>query len=117
MKRKRNGFTSIECVVSLFILTTIIFVVTTSLHNSFNLLNKNRDNLQMLSIAKEEIEDERINIKNTSSTQSYNKSKRIENYIIETSVNSASYYKCYVLNLRISSMLNNMEFSTYVTKK
>ena len=108
---------SLECVISLFILSLIVFIITSSLHNSSNLLNKNKDSLKMLSIAKEVIEDERIKIKNSEDEDTYNKTERIDKYIVITSVSNTSYYKCYNLDVKISYDNNSMELNTYVTKK
>ena len=59
---KEKGFTTLECVISLFIISMIVFVMTKTLHNNNNLLIKNHHKRDMLYIAKEIIEDERIDI-------------------------------------------------------
>lgn len=117
IKIKKYGFISLECVISLFILSLIVFLITSSLHNSSNLLNKNKDSLKMLSIAKEVIEDERIKIKNSENGDTYTKTERIDKYVVITSVGNTSYYKCYNLDVKISYDNNSMELNTYVTKK
>lgn len=106
-----------ECVISLFILSLIVFVVTSALHNSINLLNKNEESLKMLSIVKEVIEDERIKIKNSKEIGTYNNTEMIDKYTVITRVNNSNYYKCYSLNVQILNNNNSMELSTYVTKK
>lgn len=117
MRIKRNGFTSLECVISLFIVSTIVFVITSTMHNNINLLNKNKYSRQMLYTAKEIIEDERDKIKSSDNTQGYNLNKNINNINIKTSVKPISYYNCYELKVKISDNNREMELSTYVTKK
>ncbi|MGL4914222.1 MAG: hypothetical protein ACRC3Y_17515 [Romboutsia sp.] len=117
MKNNKSGFATFDCIVTLFIIVNIVFVITVTLHNSFNLLNKNEKKLKMLTIAKEEIEDNRQFIKNSDSEQSYNNSKNIENYVIKTSVTNTSFYKCYNLKVKVISENNEMELNTYVTQK
>ena len=115
--RRKAGFATLECVISLFILTLIIFTITYSIHNSFNLLNKNQSNLEMLNIAREVIEDEKIKVKNSVSMEVYDLNQNINGYDVSTSVRNTDFYKCYNINIKISSQNNSMELNTYVTKK
>ncbi|WP_297132314.1 hypothetical protein [Terrisporobacter sp.] len=103
--------------MSFFILSIIVFIITSSLHNSLYLLNKNKDNIEMLSIAKEFIEDERAKIKNDDIIQSYSNIEKINKYTIYTTVSNTNYYKCYSLNVKVVDKNNSMELNTYVTKK
>lgn len=103
--------------MSFFILSIIVFIITSSLHSSSYLLNKNKDNIEMLSIAKESIEDEKLKIKNDNVIQSYTNIEKINKYTIYTTVLNSSYYKCYNLNVKVVNKNNSMELNTYVTKK
>lgn len=118
MAIKRKGFTTLECVISLFVVSMIVFTITSTLHNDIILLNRNNHNKQMLYIAKEIIEDERNKIKKSSKVESYNLIKNIENFKVKTSLTSTIYYNCYNLNVKVSDDNNKeMELNTYVTKK
>ncbi|WP_369124307.1 prepilin-type N-terminal cleavage/methylation domain-containing protein, partial [uncultured Intestinibacter sp.] len=37
---KRSGFTTLECIISLVILSIITYMISFSMNNSFNLLNQ-----------------------------------------------------------------------------
>lgn len=117
MRIKRNGFTTLECVISLFIVSMIVFIITSTLHNNIILLKKNNCNRQMLYTAKEIIEDERNKIKNSINTEGYNTQKTINNFKVKTLVTPISYYNCYDLKVKISDENREMELNTYVTKK
>ena len=96
MRIKRSGFTTLECVISLFIVSMIVFMITSTLHNNIILLKKNNCNRQMLYTAKQ---------------------KTINNFKVKTLVTPISYYNCYDLKVKISYENREMELSTYVTKK
>lgn len=114
---KKKGFTSIECVISLFIVSMIIYIITFSMHNGFHLLNKTYKNKEILSLLEEEIEYERNKIKNSSSVTSYNKKKYLGDYVVETVVKNTRFLDCYSLDLKVISDLNTMELKTYVRTK
>lgn len=52
MKNKSDGFTSIECVVSLSIICTLVYMVSVSLYNNYFILNNNISKIEMTNIAK-----------------------------------------------------------------
>lgn len=114
---KRNGFTTLECVISLFILSMIVFIITSTLHNNIILLNKNNHNRQMLYIAKEIIEDERNKIKNSTNSEGYNKQVVIDSFKVKTLVTPISHYNCYDLKVEVEDNNKKIQLDTYVTKK
>lgn len=117
MRIKRNGFTTLECVISLFIVSMIVFIITSTLHNNIILLKKNNHNRQMLYIAKEKIEDERNKIKKSTNIDRYDEEQTINNFKVKTLVTPISYYNCYDLRVKVSDNNREMELNTYVTKK
>lgn len=122
MRIKRKGFTTLECVISLFIVSMIVFIITSTLHNNIILLKKNNHNRQMLYIAKEKIEDERNKIKKSTNKDGYNKDgynkeQMVNNFKVKTLVTQISYYNCYDLRVKVSDDNREMELNTYVTKK
>ncbi|WP_419726837.1 hypothetical protein [Terrisporobacter petrolearius] len=117
MRIKRKGFTTLECVISLFIVSMIVFIITSTLHNNIVLLKKNNHNRQMLYIAKEQIEDERNKIKKSRSKDGYDKVQMVNNFKVKTLVTPISYYNCYDLRIKVSDNNREMELNTYVTKK
>lgn len=117
MRIRRKGFATLECVISLFIVSMIVFIITSTLHNNITLLKKNYNNRQMLYLAKEVIEDERNKIKNSINFEKYNMDQTINNFKVKTLVTPTSYYNCYALKVKISNDNREMELNTYVTKK
>ena len=117
MRIKRKGFTSLECVISLFIVSMIVFVITSTLHNNIILLKKNNYNRQILYTAKEIMEDERYKIKNSNKIEKYSIDQTINNFKVKTLVTPVSYYNCYELKVKVSDNNREMELNTYVTKK
>lgn len=117
MRIKRSGFTTLECVISLFIISMIVFIITSTLHNNIILLKKNNHDRQMLYMAKEIIEDERNKIKNSINTLGYNTNQTINNFNVKTLVTPTPYYNCYDLKVEISHDNKEIQLNTYVTKK
>ena len=114
---KQKGFTTLECVISLFVVALIVSIMTSTLHNNFNLLRKNHEKRHMLYIAKEIIEDERHNLKYNDINQDYNKENTINNFTVKTWVTPMNNSKCYKLNVEVKNNYNEVELNTYVTKK
>ena len=116
---KEKGFTTLECVISLFIISMIVFVMTKTLNNNNNLLIKNHHKRDMLYIAKEIIEDERNNIKNNNINEGYSKENTINDFTVRTLATPTSHYKCYNLNVKVLEKENKseIELDTYVFKK
>ena len=81
------------------------------------LLKKNYNNRQMLYIAKEIIEDERNNIKNSDNGEGFKKDNTIENFTVRTLATSISKYNCYNLKVKVWDENKEVELNTYVTKK
>ena len=114
---KNSGFAVLECVVSMFIISIMTFIITFSMHNNIILLKKNRDNFEMIHLIRQIIEDTRDKIKNSSNIKPYSKEEEFKNFKISTKVNSTEYYNCYKLNVNIRNENNNLELNTYVTKE
>ncbi len=117
MRIKRSGFATLECVISLFIVSMTVFIITSTLHNNIILLKKNNYDRQMLYIAKEMIEDERSKIKNSVNTKGFNMEQSINSFKVKTLVTPINYYNCYNLKVKVSNNNREMELNTYVTKK
>ena len=64
MKNKSDGFTSIECVVSLSIICTLVYMVSVSLYNNYFILNNNISKIEMTNIAKSNLDYLKNEIKN-----------------------------------------------------
>ena len=60
---KRSGFTTLECIISLVILSIITYMISFSMNNSFNLLNQNEEHLEMLNLAQNYLNETKNDIK------------------------------------------------------
>ncbi|RDY24815.1 type II secretion system protein [Romboutsia maritimum] len=118
MSYKNNGFTSIECIVSLSIICVAVYMVSTSIYSSYNLVNSNEKNIEMLNIAKTYIEDMKYFVRNNNIEQEkYCNLKEYEGYKIETSIEkSEDYYRCYKIDVKVKLNVKSMELSSYITK-
>lgn len=119
MKTKKNGFISIECIMSITILYVAVYLVSTSLYSCYSFISKNASNREMLNIAKKYLEDEKYKIKNNEyqlTDDEINKNY-IKGYEINSTVKQIlNYYQCYEINMEIKSNLKQLKFNSYVTK-
>ena len=61
---KKRGFTTLECMVSMVILSIIAYMITFSINNSFSLLDKNEEHLEMLNLAQNYLNETKYDDKN-----------------------------------------------------
>ena len=114
---KKRGFITLECIISMFILSIIVYMITFSINNSFDLLNKNKEYSTMLNLAQNYMNETKNDIKykndkiNTETIylnkfQINKKKKKKENY-----------YNCYKVRLEVKSQDRSVNLESYVTKK
>lgn len=60
---KKRGFITLECIISMFILSIIVYMITFSINNSFDLLNKNKEYSTMLNLAQNYMNETKNDIK------------------------------------------------------
>lgn len=115
-----NGFVCIECIVSLSIICIMTYLISTTLNNSCNLINKNQKNIEMLNIAKNCLEEEKYNIQNSNeeTIEKIQNRENIDNYNLETKLEKEGRYSdCYRVNVVVKNNNEKVELSGYVTKK
>ena len=114
---KKRGFTTLECIISMFILSIIVYMITFSINNSFNLLNKNKEYSTMLNLAQNYMNETKNDIKYKNdkiNTETIYLNKFQINKIITKKEN---YYNCYKLRLEVKSQDRSVNLESYVTKK
>ena len=114
---KRSGFTTLECIISLVILSIITYMISFSMNNSFNLLNQNEEHLEMLNLAQNYMNETKNDIKYKNAkinTETIYLNKFQINKIITKKEN---YYNCYKLRLEVKSQDRSVNLESYVTKK
>ena len=107
MKNKSDGFTSIECVVSLSIICTLVYMVSVSLYNNYFIINKNISKIEMTNIAKSTLDYIKESVRNKNISGNYNDTETINDYEIRKIVEVR--YKMPVDNL---NLLLNQRFSS-----
>ena len=60
---KKRGFITLECIISMFVLSIIVYMITFSINNSFDLLNKNKEYSTMLNLAQNYMNETKNDIK------------------------------------------------------
>ena len=94
MKNKSDGFTSIECVVSLSIICTLVYMVSVSLYNNYFILNSNISKIEMTNI------------------------ETINDYEIRKIVEEDEYYyKCYKIVIEVKKKEQIRRLESYVLQQ
>ena len=114
---KKRGFITLECIISMFVLSIIVYMITFSINNSFNLLNKNKEYSTMLNLAQNYMNETKNDIKYKNdkiNTETIYLNKFQINKIITKKEN---YYNCYKVRLELKSKDRSVNLESYVTKK
>ena len=114
---KKRGFITLECIISMFILSIIVYMITFSINNSFNLLNKNKEYSTMLNLEQNYMNETKNDIKYKNdkiNTETIYLNKFQINKIITKKEN---YYNCYKVRLEVKSQDRSVNLESYVTKK
>ena len=101
----------------MFILSIIVYMITFSINNSFNLLNKNKEYSTMLNLAQNYMNETKNDIKYKNdkiNTETIYLNKFQINKIITKKEN---YYNCYKVRLEVKSQDRSVNLESYVTKK
>ncbi|MGM9534716.1 MAG: hypothetical protein ACI3VR_05665 [Intestinibacter sp.] len=115
---KKNGFTTLECIISMSVLSIIIYMMTFSISNSFNLLDKNEDYLNMLNIAQSYLNEAKYDIKYSEEGEIDNQVFNVDNFQVNRKiVRQDNYYNCYQITLEVKSSDRSVKLESYVTKK
>ncbi|MBS7147630.1 MAG: hypothetical protein KH083_04410 [Intestinibacter bartlettii] len=114
---KKRGFITLECIISMFVLSIIVYMITFSINNSFDLLNKNKEYSTMLNLAQNYMNETKNDIKYKNdkiNTETIYLNKFQINKIITKKEN---YYNCYKVRLEVKSQDRSVNLESYVTKK
>lgn len=118
MYLKRRGFTTLECVMSIFVLSIIIYMMTFSINNSFNLLNKNEEYLKMLNLAQNYINEVKYDVKYNQEYKDDSQTFYYEDFQISKSIiKQEDFYNCYLITVEVKLQDRSVKLESYVTKK
>ena len=115
MKNKSDGFTSIECVVSLSIICTLVYMVSVSLYNNYFILNNNISKIEITNIAKSTLDYIKESVRNKNISGNYNDTETINDYEIRKIVEEDEYYyKCYKIVIEVKKKEQIRRLESYV---
>ncbi|MFQ6870610.1 MAG: hypothetical protein ACLRSF_03890 [Romboutsia timonensis] len=118
MKNKSDGFTSIECVVSLSIICTLFYMVSVSLYNNYFILNNNISKIEMTNIAKSTLDYIKESVRNKNISGNYNDTETINDYEIRKIVEEDEYYyKCYKIVIEVKKKEQIRRLESYVLQQ
>lgn len=118
MKNKSDGFTSIECVVSLSIICILVYMVSVSLYNNYFILNKNISKIEMTNIAKSTLDYIKESVRNKNISGNYNDTETINDYEIRKIVEEDEYYyKCYKIVIEVKKKEQIRRLESYVLQQ
>nr|WP_288248256.1 hypothetical protein [uncultured Romboutsia sp.] len=118
MKNKNDGFTSIECVVSLSIICTLVYMVSVSLYNNYFILNNNISKIEMTNIAKSTLDYIKESVRNKNISGNYNDTETINDYEIRKIVEEDEYYyKCYKIVIEVKKKEQRRRLESYVLQQ
>ena len=117
-ENKKDGFSSIECIISLSIICTLIYMVSVSLYNNYFILNNNISKIEMTNIAKSNLDYIKLSIRNNNISSSYNDTEIINEYEIKKIVEESKYYyKCYKVVIEVKKNENIRRLESYVLQQ
>ena len=114
---KRSGFTTLECIISLVILSIITYMISFSMNNSFNLLNQNEEHLEMLNLAQNYLNEIKYDIKYNEKINIGSQTLNVDNFKINKLIKKNSHYNCYEIVVEVKSIDRSVNIQSYVTKK
>ena len=118
MKNKNDGFTSIECVVSLSIICILVYMVSVSLYNNYFILNNNISKIEMTNIAKSTLDYIKESVRNKNISGNYNDTEAINDYEIRKIVEEDEYYyKCYKIVIEVKKKEQIRRLESYVLQQ
>ncbi|WP_042271941.1 hypothetical protein [Faecalimicrobium dakarense] len=119
MKYKKDGFVSIECIISLSIISLAVYIISTSLYSNYVIVNTNKEQVEMLNLAKSNLELTKHQIKKSSSEiiENTKNTKIVNSYEISTIIEKDIYYECHKVNVKVKNDKNNISLYSYVFKQ
>lgn len=117
MKLSKKGFASIECVVSLSIISLSMYVISTTLYDTYYKINLNKEKLEMLRLAKEYMEETRYKINKNILYENFN-TIDTNGYKIDILVEKDSYYNdLKKINIEVKNNTNEINLYSYAVKQ
>lgn len=116
MKLNQSGFASIECIVSLSIISLAMYMISTTLYDMYYKVNINKEKLEMLRLAKDYIEETRYKINNNMLYENFN-TRDINGYKVDILIEKDSYYNLNKINVEVKNDKNGINLYSYAVKR
>jgi len=118
LKNKKDGFTSIECVISLSIICILVYIVSVSLYNNYFILNNDILKIEITNIAKSNLDYIKDRIRNNNISSNYNDTEIINDYEIKTIIKQDDYYyKCFKVIVEVKKNEQIRRLESYVLQQ
>lgn len=118
MNIDKRGFIAIECIISLAIISLAVYIISLALYDSYNIVNNNAIKLEMLNIAKSNLENLKYEIKYNEGNRDSNVIENKDKYdIIKIVEKEEKYYQCYKINIKVKNERESVNLTTYVLKQ
>lgn len=117
MKKSNKGFVAVECILSLAIISLAVYVVSSALYDSYNIVIDNATKLEMLNIAKSNLEKLKYEIKYNKTSIENNSIENKYGYDIIKVVEKEEYYQCYKINIEVKNNRESINLTTYVLQQ
>ena len=118
MKNRNSGFTSIECLISLSILSILVYIVSVSLYNNYYLFNNNISKIEMVNIAKSNLYYIKDDIRNKRIVENFIDTETINGYEVKKIIEKdENYYECYKVTIEIKKNEIIRKLESYVLQQ
>ena len=115
LKRNSDGFTSVECVVSLSIIGILVYMISISLYNNYFILNQNIQKIEMPNILKSNLDYIKNDIRQGNIIANYKSNEIINAYeVIKVVEKDKNYYNCYRIVVEIKNDKQTRRIEGYV---
>ncbi|MGL5347438.1 MAG: hypothetical protein ACRDA3_08800 [Peptostreptococcaceae bacterium] len=118
MKLNKNGFVAVECIISLVIISLAVYIVSSALKDNYTITNKSGTKIEMLSIAKSNLEQLKYEIKFLNEPTYNEKIEEFNGYKVTKNIDSEEkYYQCYKVNIEVKKNTESINLTGYVFKQ
>ncbi len=118
MKLDKKGFIGIECIISLAIIGLVVYIISSALKDNYIIASKNETKIQMLNIAKSNLENIKYEIKFVDGFKQDEIIKDIDGYLIIKNIeNIEKNNQCYKVCVEVKKDTESINLVSYVFKQ
>lgn len=118
MKLDKKGFVAIECIISLAIIGLVVYIISSALKDSYIITNKNGTKIEMLNIAKTNLENSKYEIKFVDEPKQDKTIEEFDGYqVIKNIENIEKNYQFYKVSVEVKKDIESINLVSYVFKQ